>query len=264
MLGLSLGRLLELGEGATLVRALGQLIEEYEHFIGSKRDLVGVGGPKSAEAIAAAASAASASELLSSAGQAQQLLTPFLFLGTAHGSAHVQAVVAVAAQQAAAGGGHSSLGGGGSGAGDRGDREFKPALHRVAKVGVVYDYLQSSAPCMVDHLDYCEVVHSLCDVLALLYAKLNDASCQSGHVHDAILRVDRKVKTLVLAKITNDLTQEVVQPLLKAELAAMLNHTFVQADDKAAMAGMRKFVRLDDNDTASAFVDDDYDDDDAK
>ena len=43
MLGLSLGRLLELGEGATLVRALGQLIEEYEHFIGSKRDLVEIG-----------------------------------------------------------------------------------------------------------------------------------------------------------------------------------------------------------------------------
>ena len=262
MLGLSLGRLLELSEGATLVRALGQLIEEYEHFIGSKRDLVGVGGPKSAEAIAAAASAASASELLSSPGQAQQLLTPFLFLGSAHGSAHVQAVVAVAAQQAAAGGG-SSLGGGGSGLGGGGD-QFKPALHRVAKVGVVYDYLQSSAPCIVDHLDYCEVVHSLCDVLALLYAKFNDASCQAGHVHDAILRVDRKVKTLVLAKITTDLTQEVVQPLLKAELAAMLNHTFVQADEKNAVAGMRKFVRLDDNDSASAFVDDDFDDDDAK
>ena len=75
--------------------------------------------------------------------------------------------------------------------------------------------------------------------------------------------VDRKVKTLVLAKITTDLTQEVVQPMLKAELQAMLNHTFVAhtQDDKGATTapGARKFVRLDDNDTASAFVDEEFD-----
>lgn len=33
LLGVSLGRLLELADGATLVRALSQLLEEYEHYI---------------------------------------------------------------------------------------------------------------------------------------------------------------------------------------------------------------------------------------
>lgn len=55
---------------------------------------------------------------------------------------------------------------------------------------------------MADSLDYCEVVHSLCDVCSLVYSKFLDESCTPSTIHEAILKIDRKIKTLVVGKIT--------------------------------------------------------------
>lgn len=199
MLGLSFGRLLELSEGATLVRALSQLVEEYEHFIGAKLDV--------------------SSKLDSGATESDQAAQPFLYTGSAYGSASAHAVVAVAAQQAqqaaAAGSQHETI---------------KPTLRKVGRE-IMYEYLQTQATVMADHLDYCEIVHSLCDVLSLIYSKFLDASCQPASVHEAILRLDRKLKQLILTKITADLSNDVAGPAMKREVNNLLNRMFV--DEKA-------------------------------
>lgn len=256
MLGLSLGRLLELCEGATLVRALCQLVEEYEHFIAAKKDMVSKGGD-------------SGSSLASSDAAAQGQLAPFLLLGAAHGSAHVAAVVAVAAQAAAAAAaqaaGHSTSA---AASGSKDDSSsgsssgaIKPTLHKVAKIGVVYDYFQSHATDIPDQLDYCEIVQSLCDVLSLIYAKFLHPGCAPPLVHEAILRVDRKLKQLVLSKITTDLVTEVVTPLLKQEMGALLNKAFYDEVKSAAPSlsgglGPKQFYQLDEGNQMNLREDD--------
>jgi len=273
LLGLSLGRLLELGDGPPLVRALAQLVEEYEHYIGAKKDMMagagvvgsaaqlrgafgGLGGESGASAALAALASAVGSGDLGMPGQGQGpqvLLAPFLFLGTAHSSATAQATAAAAAAAAAAHGPPSSSLGG---KGDASSSDaFKPTLHKNARGQVVYAYLQTCAGAGLfgDHLDYCELVQSLMDVLSLLYAKFLDPSCQPPAVHSALLRIDRKLRALVLSKLSQDLTQDVAQPLMKQELAGLLNHQFI--DERTAQQGAaRKFVQLDEN--AAADFDD--------
>lgn len=276
MLGLSLGRLLELSEGATLVRALCQLIEEYEHFIAAKKDVIGSKGGDSGSSLVSSGDAA-----------AQGQLAPFLLLGAAHGSMHVAAVVAVAAQAAAAAAaaaaGHSnpstssskdgdSASSSSSAARDAAARDLgaiKPALHKVAKIGVVYDYLQPHATCVPEQLDYCEIVQSLCDLFNLLYTKLLHPGCAPPLVHEAILRVDRKIKTLVLAKINGDLVGEVVNPMLKQEVSAMLNRSFWDEKSSSAAAatgglGPKLFMQLDAEGAFNNLREDDDDEEDAK
>ena len=313
MLGLSLGRLLELSEGLTLVRALCQLVEEYEHFIGAKKDVL-EGGPFSLSL----SSSGSLTTLLAGSSDTSHhhahhhhshhhglggggggQIAPFLFLGSAHGSAHGAAVMAVAAQAAAAqasaqassggafgtsgcggGGGGGGAGGGGGGGSDAAGA-IKPSLHKVAKIGVVYDYLHTHATCMPDQLDYCEVVQSLCDVLSLIYSKFLHPNCSPPAVHDAILRVDKRLKSLVLAKITNDLVVEVAQPMLKIDLRNLLNHTFIDDKTNAPAGGGggggggsggisgtsgagRKFIQLDENNSSTSMLDEEDDEDDGR
>ena len=261
MLGSSLGRLLEMSEGATLVRALCQLIEEYEHCIAAKKDVIGGKGGDSGSSLVSSGDAA-----------AQGQLAPFLLLGAAHGSMHVAAVVAVAAQAAvaaaAAAAGHSASAASSkdgdssstsSSARDSAARDLgaiKPSLHKVAKIGVVYDYLQPHATCIPDQLDYCEIIQSLCDIFSLTYAKFMHPGCAPPLVHEAILRLDRKIKTLVLAKINGDLVGEVVGPLLKQEVSTLLNRTFYDDKSSAAAAstggfGPKTFMQLDEG---NAFI----------
>lgn len=202
ILGLSLGRLLELNDGATLVRALCQLLEEYEHHISHEKE---------------------------KSERPRSNTAHFLYSGSANGSSHVQAVVAVAAAAAAAAEQHNE--------------PIKPQLHKVGK-NVVYEYLQMPFA-TVDGLDYCEVVHSLCDVLSLVYSKFLDDSCTPAHIHEAILKVDRKLKQLVIAKITQDLTT-IATPLLKIELKKLLNNMFI--DDSKSTAITKKFFTLQEDD----------------
>lgn len=89
--------------------------------------------------------------------------------------------------------------------------------------------LLSFFPCQPDHVDYCELVLSLCDMLSLLYSSFLHPSCSPPAVHDAVLRLDRKLRTLVLAKIANDLSNDVCAPLLKMEMKGMLNAMFIDA-----------------------------------
>jgi hypothetical protein len=291
LLGLSLGRLLELGDGVILVRALSQLVEEYEHYIGAKRDMIAsrpFGASDSSNNAAHAALAAASAQLaagdISIPGQGQGpqlLLAPLLFLGTtAHGSAAAQATAAAAAQTTS-GASHigsttvtsslsSSLGRGGGGT-DSAD-SFKPTLHKGARGQVVYAYLASGAATGLDgHLDYCELVQSLCDVLALIYAKFLHPDCSPPSVHTAIVRVDRKLRSLVLAKLSQDLATDVAQPLLKQELSGLLNHLFFDEKSNNALtagtgggstAAARRFIQLDEKGALNE-VDADLDDDEA-
>jgi hypothetical protein len=209
MLGLSFGRLLELSEGATLVRALSQLVEEYEHFIGAKLDV---------------------SKSDATQTEVDQQAQPFLYTGSAYGSASAHAVVAVAAQQAQQAAASSQ------------QETIKPTLRKVGR-GIMYEYLQTQATVMPEHLDYCEIVHSLCDVLSLIYSKFLDASCQPASVHEAILRLDRKLKQLILTKITADLSNEVAGPAMKREISNLLNRMFI--DEKGSNPGpTKKFIEL--------------------
>jgi len=70
-------------------------------------------------------------------------------------------------------------------------------------------------------MDYCEVVYSLCDVLSLVYSKFLDRTCAVPVIHEAILKLDRKIMGLVIAKISQDLTA-IASPLLKIELKSLL------------------------------------------
>lgn len=100
-------------------------------------------------------------------------------------------------------------------------------------------------------LDYCEVVHSLCDVCSLVYSKFLDDSCQPSTIHEAILKIDRKIKSLIIGKITQDVTN-IANPLLKQELKGLLNHMFI--DESRSTPITKKFyVLADDTKQESSF-----------
>ena len=140
LLGLSLGRLLELSEGATLVCALTQLIEEYEHFIGAKKDMA------SSDTEAHDPSSSSSSLLPSSSrdiGQGHILV----YLASAHGYAQAQVIGALAAQSQAAAA---------AAAPTTTQEHIKPTLKKVGKE-VVYEYLQTHATCLVSYASEAEI-----------------------------------------------------------------------------------------------------------
>jgi len=289
MLGLSIGRLLELTDGSVLVRTLAQLIEEYEHFIAAKKDMQPNESGTHLTSTSLSGGLGGLSEGRSGGAMANLLLAPFVLGGFglgSHGTTHVasiNATVAVAsliASQAAYQSMQASNSGSSSSAHNHhhghghghpsatsshqhssmafssatlSPEQFKPQLHKAGKE-VVYEYLHTQATCMPDHLDYCEVVHSLMDILSLTYSKFLDPSCQPSVVHDAILRLDRKFRTLILTKICADLN-EVCQPLLKAELKTLLNGLFIH--EAISTQHIKKFFSLTEGEvgTANAFVD---------
>lgn len=134
---MSLGRLIELCDGATLVRCAGQLVEEYEHYIGGKKDLQG------ASSTGAAITGASGTYHGGPESVLVACIAPFLFAGAAHGAAHSVSSVAAAvasqqAQQAAAA----------SSTTNAPSEPIKPTLHKVNNQ-VVYEYLHTQTTCMV-------------------------------------------------------------------------------------------------------------------
>jgi hypothetical protein len=89
-----------------------------------------------------------------------------------------------------------------------------------------YDYLIMPPACIVGNMDYCQVVLALCDVLSLVYSKFLDPACSAPELHDSIMKSDKKVKSLVLSKISTDLTAT-AQPLINRQLQGLLNHMFL-------------------------------------
>lgn len=115
------------------------------------------------------------------------------------------------------------------------------------------------------------MVHSLCDILCLVYARFLSASSSGsgagagaaggggggGALHETLLRLDRKLRALVLAKMSADLSA-VAGPLLKLELTSMLNHAFI--DEKASSHLARKYWQLDETKGMHSFEEEDEDD----
>eukprot|EP00462_Mataza_sp_D1_P005895 CAMPEP_0175126028 /NCGR_PEP_ID=MMETSP0087-20121206/3628_1 /TAXON_ID=136419 /ORGANISM="Unknown Unknown, Strain D1" /LENGTH=111 /DNA_ID=CAMNT_0016407899 /DNA_START=348 /DNA_END=683 /DNA_ORIENTATION=- len=73
------------------------------------------------------------------------------------------------------------------------------------------------------NLCFYDVVLSLCDVMSLLFSKFLDPTCSGMVMHDAIFKIDKKIKQLVLEKLVADLTAA-AKPLIKAGLSGLLNH----------------------------------------
>lgn len=118
----------------------------------------------------------------------------------------------------------------------------KTVIHRTKDKKIVYEYLQTSDNCISGTMDYCEVTSSLCDVMCFIYSKFLDQSCAPNNIHDAILKVDRKVKQLIITKMCHDLTG-IAKPLLSLELRGLLNHMFID-ESKSNGAGGKKFIAL--------------------
>jgi hypothetical protein len=172
-LGLSAGKLLELPSGHTAVRALSQLMEEYEYHISHQKQ------------------------------QEKQQRKNTSYGGTGNGAAASMLS-------------HRSY---------SATDAIKPSIRKVNKQ-VVFEFFQTPLTCVEYCMDYCEVLLSLCDTLSLVYGKFLDASCHSQRCVDAILKVDKRVKTLVIEKISQDLSA-IAPLLLKSEINDLLSHMFI-------------------------------------
>jgi hypothetical protein len=102
-----------------------------------------------------------------------------------------------------------------------------PVKASVQKVQghVVYRYLLTPPVATRGAVDYCRVVFSLCDVLSLIYSRFLDPTCAA--FHDAILKIDRKVKQLVIGKVARELTA-LAKGLINTDFSSLLNHTFLE------------------------------------
>eukprot|EP00457_Paulinella_chromatophora_P012977 gb/GEZN01013236.1/.p1 GENE.gb/GEZN01013236.1/~~gb/GEZN01013236.1/.p1 ORF type:complete len:308 (-),score=56.90 gb/GEZN01013236.1/:103-978(-) len=173
LLGLSLGKLLDIASGVQVVRALSQLLEELDYFVGN---------PK-----------------------ARCMVSPTRAKETADSD------------------------------------PVRPQVLKLRKL-VVYQFLQLlPSDFSADCWDYTEVVESLCDMLSLVYSKFLDPSCSAPHLHDAVLKADKRIKNSVISVMAQDLTS-CAQPLLKAQIRGLLSHTFI--DESRSSAVQQKFVNL--------------------
>jgi len=203
LLGLSAGKLLDFPNGSLVVRALAQLLEEYEHYTNSTGSLF----------------AAKEKETKSKLSHVNMYLSP-----TAHTAPHTSSVLSrfILANI------------------NNSTEPVKPQLSKIGKQ-VVYEFLQTPHISSAGSLDYCEVVYSLCDVLSLVYSKFLDQSCAVAVIHEAILKIDRKIMQMVISKISGDLTA-IATPLLKLELKSLLNHMFI--DDTRTTPQAKKYIQL--------------------
>jgi len=175
ILGLSVGKFLELSSGALAVRSLTLLLEEYEHYISHGKPPKRACPPPVAE-------------------KQYQLSDP-----------------------------------------------VKQTLLKM-KRQVVYEYLQVPHMCMDEgSLDYCEVVYSLCEVMEYLYKKFLDGTCSPPHLHEAVLKCDKKVKTMIIGKMASDLTN-IALPLMKIQLQELLSHMFI--DQSRSNPVQQKYINL--------------------
>lgn len=245
-------------QGPALVRAMAQCVEEYEYYIAMKKDIKQTNNQNNSlnltkniffdhHSLSDNTHNSDYSPLLFIATTSSTPSSPLQSVLSS--SAFLSSVTSNAAAMAASNVGSGGSSGGGSGSGSNNSNNntitadsLKPSLKKLGKE-VVYEYLQTQVTTLCDHLDYVEVVCSLCDILSLLYTKFLDSSCSPPLVHEAILKLDRKLKVLVQSKMSNDLVGEIVQPLLKIELKGMLNHMFI--DEKISTPLHKKYWQLD-------------------
>ncbi|ETW09958.1 hypothetical protein, variant 3 [Aphanomyces invadans] len=81
-------------------------------------------------------------------------------------------------------------------------------------------YQRLVTPHIAFPLDYCLLVVSLCDVLTLVYAKLQGEPCNQTHVFQALLRLDEKLKKVVLDHIKKHLS-EVATDMIKDQMQSL-------------------------------------------
>jgi len=130
----------------------------------------------------------------------------------------------------------------------------KPVLLKM-KRHVVYEYLQTPQMCMDEgHLDYCEVVYSLCEVMSFVYNKFLDGTCSPPHIHEAILKCDKKIKTMIIGKMASDLTN-IALPLMKVQLQELLSHMFI--DQSKSNPVQQKYINLTEDDDIAEHAEDD-------
>eukprot|EP00301_Raphidiophrys_heterophryoidea_P020693 c5318_g1_i2.p2 GENE.c5318_g1_i2~~c5318_g1_i2.p2 ORF type:complete len:145 (+),score=40.90 c5318_g1_i2:493-927(+) len=81
---------------------------------------------------------------------------------------------------------------------------IKPSIIKKDRT-VMYEFLQTpNVPC---NLDYMEVLFTLCELFVLVYRKFVDPSSANVHVHDAILRIDDRIKHHIITTISMDLSR---------------------------------------------------------
>jgi hypothetical protein len=102
-------------------------------------------------------------------------------------------------------------------------------------------------------LDYCEVVFSLCEVLALVYNKLLEPECSASNILEAILKFDARIQQHVIETIVSELTA-VAMPLFSSEISNLTE--FVSVGHTGTL---RKFSLY--KGDAGAFLADTKDDD---
>jgi hypothetical protein len=239
VLGLSAGRLLEYSSGSDIVRGLLQMFEEYEHWLGHEKEReklnanralvsvlphlgVGIGG-----FVNLAAAGGISSALINTAAIAPSNASLLYSPPIQHSG------IQSASDASADGAAESSA-------------PIKASLQKVGKQ-VVYSVLTTPtfAAANSSVLDYNELVYSLCDVFSLVYSKFLDDSvlAAASPLHDAAIKVDKKIKSMIIAKLAADLTA-VATPLLKLEMKGMLTHLFV--DEARSTPQSRRYYQLDD------------------
>jgi hypothetical protein len=178
ILGLSCSKLLEMADSTCVVRALYQLLEEYEYFM---------------------------SKLKKDENNRYDIYTDFVFT-TSHISTS--------------------------------QRNFSPKdpvkakIHTNSKGIAKFEHLYIPTLPGQGNLDYCEVLFTLCDVLSLVYGKTIDHNClQNPIICEAILKIDKRIKSIFFTKVCNDLTL-IAQPLLKEELNHLLSGSFFDSSGK--------------------------------
>lgn len=152
-LAISLGKLLDMSDGPVFIRALGQLIEEFEyHFNISAIRLAKYATARHSECV----------------------YPQLSVLNTAIEST------------------------------ESSDGMMRTGLFRFNNEVV---YMHLITPHIPFTIDYVEVIHSLCDVLVLVYHKLEHSeSWQCPAVYDMLVRVDSRIKHHIINRIAKELT----------------------------------------------------------
>lgn len=98
---------------------------------------------------------------------------------------------------------------------------FKPAIQKVNKQ-LWYQYLQTPSICARGHLDFIEVVLSLCDCLSILYSKFLDESCSTPAWQSMVLKIDKRIKAFFFAPLCKDFNAA-VRPLMERQINGLLD-----------------------------------------
>uniref|UniRef100_A0A7S1KQV0 Uncharacterized protein n=1 Tax=Percolomonas cosmopolitus TaxID=63605 RepID=A0A7S1KQV0_9EUKA len=259
-LGISLAPLLQLPSGWWFLRALGQLVEEWEYHFSNLvgqgmrylRAMTGIIGSSSSSSSASSALSSSSTNLSNSLGQqvgnANNSSSGSLSSSGSGGSGvnngaapNAGGVSAGPSTLTTTGGGvsaqHSSTGLANGSVLNQSigstqshhsvapSRPIKPMIQRVNGT-IVYEFLRT--PHVPHTLSYTQVIYSLCDILTLVYRKilsekhalLQSATVSHFDIRDIILRIDSKLKSEFFGVLSRDLNTLVMHKV-KGELGEM-------------------------------------------